>query len=135
MLYKTSVCNKDKNFILQELGVAPLQTMFFKIDEESILSTIEVNGCYDKSFNMKQGETSVRMYMFPVRYIHSTDVDIDNLIKCRDAAITMMYKIWCRINDKQVLVPYTTKTFMDYIEELGFFNSDYVVIKEITDVL
>lgn len=132
MLYKTSVCNKDKNFILQELGIAPLQTMFFKIDEESVLSSIEMNGRYDKPFNMKHDDTSVRMYMFPVRYIHGNDADIDDLIRYRDAAINMMYESWCKLNDKQVNVAYSTKSFMDYIESLGFFNSDYVLIKDMS---
>lgn len=124
MIYNTS--DFDFDFVIQQIKKAPLGVMMYKEDKkDSILVEISNKTPYDKKIELGD---NIYCYIVPVKYNLRDSNNTD--VECIDFALTMLYKRWCLENDKQMKnSPYNSKLFMQYMETLDCFGSDYLVIE------
>lgn len=128
MIYNSSDYNCD--LVISEIQNMPLRVLLFKEDKmhDSVLSNLCDETKYNEKQNISGLHKSLDVYIVPIRYNQHDDESINHRVDYCDFAINILYERWCIENDKQIKQPYTSKTFMQYIEEIGFLSSDYAVI-------
>lgn len=127
MIYNSIEYSHD--FVISKIQNSPLGLLPFKENntQQSALSTLCDELKYNEPQVIHSGDKKIEVYIVPVKYNLHND-DFNHRIDCCDFAINILYERWCKQNEKQIKKPYDSKTFMQYVEEIGLLSCDYAVI-------
>jgi len=127
MVYNSS--EYEFSNIVSNILDEPLGYILFSDDfDNSLLLKLESETKYDERQVLADDKNKVCVYIVPVRYSANQKGDMNHRVDCRNFVIDLIYEKWCESTGKPQKSPYTSKTFMTYLEDVGFLCCDFIVI-------
>ena len=114
-----------KKLMDNEMGILLLEA-----DEKSYYDLMAEKGTYEDRIGICGGCQDITCQLFPLMYQNRIGSVIQNLSKSRGNAIYHIFNRWTDLgyNKRHAKDPFACEAFLQYLEQIGFTNADYMLL-------